>query len=1163
MARLEDLIRGKLLRGLLPSGAVTIVDVKSYGDSAVELTYKDALGQLGTELLFRDDEARLEVLEPGQTWNFDADGALFRLASEARRIQLAHLFDPYLAVHTSRVDPLPHQITAVYESMLPRQPLRFLLADDPGAGKTIMAGLLIRELRIRGDLSRCLIVAPGNLVEQWQEELAGRFDLSFEILTNAGIEAAYSNVFQEKSLLIARLDKLARDEKLQAQLEQTDWDLIICDESHKMSASYFGGEVKYTRRYRLGQLLGRITRHFLLLTATPHNGKEEDFQLFMSLLDPDRFEGRFRDGVHKAEVSDLMRRMTKEKLLKFDATPLFPERVATTVSYQLSPQEDELYRQVTRYVKEEFARADNLEEGRKRTIGFALTILQRRLASSPEAIYQSLKRRRERLEQRLREEQLALFKETPEADLDWEDWDDVPAEEVEKIEEELVDRASAARSQAELRAEIETLKGLEQLAQQVRTQRTDRKWEELSALLQNQAEMFDAAGGRHKLIIFTEHRDTLNYLVERIQALLGRPEAVVSIYGGMARKARKNIEDLFREDPYVFILVATDAAGEGINLQRAHLMINYDLPWNPNRLEQRFGRIHRIGQTEVCHLWNLLAEETREGEVYATLLRKLEQERSSLGGAVFDVLGKAVNGADLRQLMIEAICYGEQPEVRARLKQQVEAALDRERLQDLLENDVLASGAMDTSRVQRIREDLERMAVRRLQPYFIASFFKAAFEQAGGTLRKREGERYEITNTPMTLRQLPSGPRGSVLIRYERICFEKDLIAVEGKPLADFVCPGHPLLDATLGWVLKEYQPLLKQGTVLVDPYDWSEAPRLLVYLEHTVQDGQRVVSRRMQFVELPVEGPGRNGGPAPYQDYDPLPAEDWPFVQAHLDQLVNDKNWAARAMSYAVDVLAKGHLREVREVREPLIEKTAVAVKERLTKEIVYWDRQTLELQAQELAGKPNARLNSVNARQRANDLEARLKRRLAELEAERRLSALPPVIIGAALIVPKGLLARLKGESGAAAAVEEQNRKRVEMIAMKRVIDAERALGYVPKDVSQEKLGYDIESLAGGGRLRFIEVKGVSAGVSTVTVTRNEILKSFNAPDSWILALVEVPREGGSPADHRMKDRGQGYVVAPMRYVRNPFNREPDFNAVSVDYDFEKLWQAGDEPE
>ena len=689
----------------------------------------------------------------------------FGLVSEAHRIRLAHLFDPVLAVHTSMVEPLPHQITAVYDAMLPRQPLRFLLADDPGAGKTIMAGLFIKELIARGDLQRCLVVCPGSLAEQWQDELYRRFHLPFEILTNDKLEAARTgNWFSETNLVIARLDKLSRNEDVQQKLSAPDcrWDLIVCDEAHKMSATYFGGEVKFTKRYRLGQLLSGLTRHFLLMTATPHNGKDEDFQLFMALLDGDRFEGRFRDGAHVADVSDLMRRMVKEKLLKFDATPLFPERIAHTVPYKLSQSEAQLYKAVTEYVTEEFNRAEALQnDKRSGTVGFALTILQRRLASSPEAIYQSLRRRRERLESRLRELELLqrggqTVSATPDLreldEEDVEDLEDAPDNELQVVEEQILDQATAARTIAELRAEIETLKHLEGLALGVRRSGADTKWRELASLLgeifthgtssataakevdeQSSVQLPSVASSpTQKLVLFTEHRDTLNYLESKISTLLGRTGAVVVIHGGMGREERMNAQEGFRHNPEVQVLLATDAAGEGINLQRAHLMVNYDLPWNPNRIEQRFGRIHRIGQTEVCHLWNLVADETREGDVYHTLLEKLDEARKALGGQVFDVLGKLqFEGKPLRELLIEAVRYGAQPDVRARLNQVIANAFDRDQLRDLIEERALAQDSMDASRVYRIREEMERAEARQAPAALHRIFFSRSFSQAG------------------------------------------------------------------------------------------------------------------------------------------------------------------------------------------------------------------------------------------------------------------------------------------------------------------------------------------------------------------------------------------------------------------------------------------------
>ncbi len=504
MVKLEDLKPKTSIRGIVPDSLVNVVSIQWYGSEAIELTYKTPSGRVANELLYRHDESRIELVEKGRPWSFDGEGSLFRLVSEAQRINLAYLFDPVLAVHTSVVDPLPHQITAVYEVMLPRQPLRFLLADDPGAGKTIMAGLLIKELIARGDLQRCLVVCPGSLAEQWQDELFRRFQLPFEILTNDKLEAARTgNWFLETNLVIARLDKLSRNEDVQQKLMVPDcrWDLVVCDEAHKMSATVFGGEIKFTKRYKLGQILSTVTRHFLLMTATPHNGKETDFQLFMALLDGDRFEGRFRDGVHVADVSDLMRRMVKENLLKFDGTRLFPERVAYTVPYKLSEPEACLYKAVTDYVREQFNRADALANGKRAgTVGFALTILQRRLASSPEAIYQSLRRRRERLENRLRELEVLqrggptpsiLASETPLLDAeDVETW--MTRQMTSSKPPRRGPRSSHCR-QLPCRAEgrDRNSESLESRALTLRHSGTDTKWRELAGLLN---EIFSASG---------------------------------------------------------------------------------------------------------------------------------------------------------------------------------------------------------------------------------------------------------------------------------------------------------------------------------------------------------------------------------------------------------------------------------------------------------------------------------------------------------------------------------------------------------------------------------------------------------------------------------------------------------------------------------------------
>ncbi len=1102
--KLEDLKPDSIIKGILPDTSVSVVSVAWHGTAALTMVYRGPDGRVADEILYRSDEPRLEVLQVGRPWSFDGDGAQFRLVAEANRIRLAHLFDPLLAVHTSQVDPLPHQITAVYESMLPRQPLRFLLADDPGAGKTIMAGLLIKELIARGDLKRCLIVCPGSLVEQWQDELHKRFHLPFEILTNDKLEAARTgNWFIENDLAIARLDKLSRNEDVQQKLLSPDchYDIIICDEAHKLSATFFGGEAKYTKRYRLGQLLSGITRHFLLMTATPHNGKEEDFQLFMALLDGDRFEGKFRDGVHKADVSDMMRRMVKENLLKFDGKPLFPERIAYTVPFKLSESEARLYKEVTDYVRQEFNRAEALQNDKRAgTVGFALTVLQRRLASSPEAIFQSLRRRRERLEKRMNEleawQRNGSINQVPTQgrlldrdDLD--DLEDAPENEVENVEEEILDQATASSTITELLTEIGTLTRLESLANEVRRSGQDTKWRELARVFNwifNLSQDESVVGeptvpygskpipepfrsSKQKIVVFTEHRDTLSYLERQISSLMGRPKAIAIIHGNIGREDRRKEQERFLHDPQVQVLLATDAAGEGINLQRAHLMVNYDLPWNPNRLEQRFGRIHRIGQTEVCHLWNLVAGETREGDVYRKLLEKLEEARKALGGQVFDVMGRLeFEGKPLRELLIEAIRYGDLPEVRARLTQSIENGVDVSHLQNLIDERALAHDAMDASKVARVREDMERAGSRRLQPHYVESFFIEAFKQLGGTTKQREPRRFEISHVPAPIRNRDrqTGIGDPVLARYERIAFEKDLISVPGQPLAAFVCPGHPLLDAVLDLTLDHHRDLLKRGTILVDESDLSTNPRVLFFLEHSIQDAgittsgeRRNISRRILFVEIDSEGNTKGPQYAPYLDYRPLTDEE-PDVSEILSR--SECSWIASgleqtAQNHAISHVVPEHIAEVKGRRLAWIEKTRSAVKERLTKEIAYWDHRAEDLKLQEQAGKAGARLNSSEARRRADDLHSRLQKRLTELDREAQISAVPPVVLGGILVVPIGLILSMKGK-GLDTTKSPLDTQVSAARARAIIMDVERKLGFEPVDREFVKIGYDIES-------------------------------------------------------------------------------------------------------
>ncbi len=1173
MTRLEELTPGSRVVGLVPGTSVEIVAARWAGTRSLVLTYRTPTGRVDEQIVYRDHEWSVEIESAGSSWAFTADGALFRLVAEARRIRLAYLFDPRLAVHLSLIEPLPHQIMAVYGEMLPRQPLRFCLADDPGAGKTIMAGLYIKELMLRGDLQRCLIVAPGSLVSQWQDELAEKFSLDFSILTRDLIEVSRTgDPFAERNLMIARLDHLARNDDLVERLGALEWDLVVVDEAHRMAAHYFGNEVKETKRYRLGKALGATTRHLLLMTATPHAGKEEDFQLFLALLDSDRFEGKARDGVHAVDTSDLMRRMVKEQLVRFDKRPLFPQRIATTVAYDLSPAEMVLYSDVTDYVATEMGRAERMAaegEGRRgNRVGFAVTVLQRRLASSPEAIFQSLARRRKRLEDKaidVRAESRAqqYLRAEPKLRIDVDDFDedldDLDDSELEEVEEQLVDEASSARTLAELELEINILKGLEDQADRVRSSRVDKKLTELLGLLGDSPEMFEADGTRRKLIVFTEHRDTLNYLVDRISSFLGRQEAVVSIHGGVVREERKVIQERFTQDADCVVLVATDAAGEGLNLQRAHLLVNYDLPWNPNRIEQRFGRIHRIGQTEVCHMWNLVAYETREGQVYQRLLDKLAEMRIALGkDQVFDVLGDALPGHELRELLIKAIRYGDQPEVRAQLDRVIDTKIG-DGLAELVREHALASEVMSSADVERIRVDMLEAEARRLQPGYVHAWFTEAFSRLGGRMTEREPGRHEITFVPADIRHRDRvlGSGAPVLPKYQRVTFDKHLIRSDGKPLAELVAPGHPLLEAVLDLTLERHGDLLREGTILVNTTDTGTEPKVLALLEHAITDartdstgGRRTVSRRFEFVELAEHGEPIAGGYAPYLDHRPATESETELVRTYLDtQAWLRSNLDQRALDYGIDVLAAEHLIEIRLRTLERVAKVKAAVNRRLTYEISYWDHRANELQLQADAGR-TPRMVPDRAAGRADDLQRRKQIRLMELEREAQVAPQTPVIVGGALIVPIGLLHQLTSASPWPPPRYAVDTTIVERRAVDAVLAVEERLDHSTKEMPHNHPGYDIRSTDRDGTVTFIEVKGRISGADSFVVTQNELRFASNVPDSYLLALVDVSPDG--PAHDQ------------VRYLRRPYGSDVrlPFDATATTLNWQAYWRRSDEP-
>ena len=605
--------------------------------------------------------------------------------------------------------------------------------------------------------------------------------------------------------------------------------------------------------------------------------------------------------------------------------------------------------------------------------------------------------------------------------------------------------------------------------------------------------------------------------------------------------------------------MATDAAGEGVNLQNANLMVNYDLPWNPNRLEQRFGRIHRIGQQEVCHLWNLVAKETREGEVFFRLLEKLRVESEALKGRVFDILGEVFEGNSLKDLLLQAIRYGDQPEVRARLRQRVENAFDHEHLRGILDRNALAQESMNAERLFAVKEEMEKAEARRLQPYFVRSFFMKAFEALGGTMYPREADRFEVTHVPASIRErdrLITGRNrrdlAPVLKRYERVCFTREAVRPldkPGVPFAAMLHPGHPLMLAVSDVLLEQHGNLLRQGTILVDSADEGEEPHLLFLLSHEIKSGNdQVLSKRLQFVAVAPDGSATFAGWAPHLDLEALAPSDRALLTNLLGAPWICADQEQRALALAASSLVPEHFREVAERRIAHVDKTLAAVHERLTKEINFSSDRWLKLKEDQEAGK-DVRLNLENARRTVADLESRLENRRKDLQSMRHVTSATPVVVGGALVVPVGLLRRLRGEpppeDGAVFAADAAARQRIELLAMAAVRRAEESRGCRVEDVSAQKCGWDLTSYPPpiGGKqpeARHIEVKGRVLGAATVTITRNEMLYALNQADKFLLAIVLI---------------GENDAVDGPHYVREPFEAEPGWGVSSVNYDLKAL--------
>ena len=1029
----------------------------------------------GETWLSRSELASLKVRTP-QGFTFSGDGEAAFLALEARRIRLAHLFDPLQAVHTSQVDPLPHQIDAVYHHMLRQARLRFLLADDPGAGKTIMAGLLLKELKYRSLVERTLIVVPGHLIDQWLREMRERFWETFRVVNRATFKGSWrENPWRSHPQLITSMD-FAKQEDVLATLAEADWDLVIVDEAHKLSAWRYGDKTKKTQRYRLGEVLSRASRFLLFLTATPHRGDPENFRLLLELLEPGMYANVdiLSEAARRGENILFLRRL-KEDLKTFDGVPLFPPRHVRTVTYRLSPRERELYGALTRYVREQYNLALNQE---KRNVAFALLILQRRLASSVRAARRSLERRRKRLSELLK---LGRWL-SEQGYIDEEALEDAPELERWRKEEELIERLTAAATRNELEAELAQLEAIIQLARRVERSGEETKLVQLRRLLDELA----IRDTKEKLLIFTESRDTMEYLVEQLS---GWGYSVVKLHGGMGLDERIRAEHEFKD--LAQVMVSTEAGGEGINLQFCSLMVNYDIPWNPNRLEQRMGRIHRYGQRKEVFIYNLVAEDTVEGDVLRRLFKKLEAIRQAMGSdRVFDVIQEVIPGRSLADLIVEALTGRRTLD---EIAAEIERIPDEEALRRAREAalEALATRHID---LKAVLGEERRAKEMRLVPEYIERFFVRACRFLGVPCETRRDGHYRLVPVPVSLRRRTVGFQnryGEVQRAYRDFTFYKEEARRSG---AELVAPGHPLLEAIIEEVIAKGEAELKRGAAFVDPS--GELSGTVWFVEAEVRDGSGTpAGKRLYAVFQPPQGELRPISSGVLWDLKPAAGAG---SQAALDPLA--------IQAYVAQELVPQFLSEIKAERE-----RQAGVKERYGLRsfdtlIGEAEADLLELETRRAKGEeiPEPLFNRL--RQRREELEERRRRLVEALRLETTLVPGTINLIGAAAVSPLPQADELLHPS-----------MEVERVGMELAMAHERGEGRQVEDVSMFNLGYDLRSLGAEGDVRYIEVKA-RATTGPIILTPNEWLMAHRLGDEYWLYIVENATQ--NPTLHRIRN-------------------------------------------
>ena len=1078
---------GSLVSGLTPAESVEITKIQALG-SKYSLTYTGVnTKKAGSKIVTLEQIEALDVLTAEGEFNFKGDPQRFVLYAEAERIKSAYQFDPLFAINCSVVDPLPHQVEAVYKFLLPQPKIRFLLADDTGAGKTIMTGLLLKELMMRHIVERILIVTPGGLTKQWQEdELGVKFNIPFK-LVNRSVFSSEPTVFQNSNRVVASIDFISREDILTV-LSKTSWDMVIFDEAHKLSAYDYGEKIYRSKRYEAAHVLAQQCEHLLLLTATPHRGRKDTFKRLLQLLDEDIFATADLVTERVKELSEtgankfFIRRL-KEDMKDWDGNPLYKKRFTKTTSYNLTPDEKRLYDAVTKYLtkrKEEAAETKNIH------VSLALQVMQRRLVSSIYAIRNTLQKRwmaLQGLSDQL-ERNPSLWRQRIKIDdfedVNIDDLDDLEDDERDALDNILSDPKklklfTTSKSPSEIKAETQEVKELYLLADSLyNQQQEEQKYKELKHLLTSQGVI-----NGEKLVIFTEHKDTLYYLQERLQ---NNGYSVATIHGGMSVDERRQSQCQFMT-PDTQILICTDAAGEGINLQFCRLLINWDIPWNPNRLEQRMGRIHRYGQKNDVMVFNMVADNTREGQVLKKLLTKLDVIREQLGDdRVYDVIQDVLKGVALDSI-IDSVLNGHESDLDAFIDKSTTelSGLFRKSIEE--QGNALAHSVVDYKEARLLKEDSDE---RRLQPIYIRLFFERAFKYLGGQYRELSNGIYQIDVIPDVISKrlkekynIYAENLTQLYFFFDKQLFLEYQTSTSQYGRAHYINPGNALFDSLLDVVSDQFHDEMLKGTVLVSPEDQN--PYFAYFVKNQIhdnritQEGEPNVVNELLSLVCQEDGVFRQTSPAKLLDLVPPTAfakEITPPDVVNEDEVVS---WAYN------------------HITEPMLEQTQQMVEEDSARRREYlqsaFQQIILDIQGEinELQGKvfmaedEKAQQKLAAKESRLEELKQRKKERLQELDEGAELFPIAPEVLGCAYVVP---LNQVEYRQTYGMSRDDE----VEAIAMQTAIDYEKANGRVPVDVSKDNVGYDLKSIDAEGQKRYIEVKG-RAGTDGVMLSENEM--------------------------------------------------------------------------